>query len=153
MLEEYEINEDTQAIIPIDSTTSVVYEQDTEYIVNKPSNKIINYNCNYYGSSYLGRCEGTKKLTGIKTKYPIIIEESRQIIFFPTSSTRNQQTQWIALNKIKTIEKKNDHSTIIFDNEKKVNFDISYYSLNNQYIRANLLQSKLYERILKKNYQ
>jgi competence protein ComK len=150
MLEEYEINEDTQAILPIDSTKSVVYEQDAEYIVNQPSNKIINYNCNFYGSSYLGRCEGTKKLTGIKTKYPIIIEESRQIIFFPTSSTRNQQTQWISLNNIKSIEKKSDHSIIIFDNDKKINFDISYYSLNNQYIRANLLQSKLYERIIKK---
>ena len=85
MLEEYEINASTLAIIPIDDKTSRVYEEEGEYIINKNSNKLIDYNCKFYGSSYRGRCEGTKYLTGIKSKFPIIIEESRNIIFFPTS--------------------------------------------------------------------
>ncbi len=150
MLKEYEINEATQAIIPIDNDKSMVYEAETEYLVDMPSNKIINYNCNYYGSSYAGRCEGTKSLAGIKTKFPIIIEESRNIIFFPTSSTRGQQTYWISLNNIKKIVKYPDNTVIEFKNGHKLRMSMSYYSLNNQLCRANLLLGKLYERKLQK---
>lgn len=147
MLKEYEINSSTQAIIPIDIKTSMVYEEENEYVISRPSNKIIEDNCKFYGSSYKGRCEGTKSLVGIKTKVPIIIEESRNIIFFPTNSTRSKQTSWIALNKIKKFYKnKSDKSYIIFNNDKKLNLNISLYSLENQYCRAIMLKSKLLER-------
>ena len=144
---EYEIKETTQAIIPIDCARSMIYEEDTQYEVNVPSNKIIKSNCSYYGSSYIGRCEGTKYLTGIKTKFPIIIEESRKIIFFPTSSVRTGQTQWISLNHIKEIINDDNKTIVLFKNGKKLLTNISYYSLKNQYCRASLLKSKLYDRI------
>ena len=145
---DYEINSATLAIIPIDENTSKIYEEDEEYIIKKSSNSIIKYNCEFYGSSYEGRCVGTKTLTGIKTKYPIIIEESRNIIFFPTSSTRTKQSTWIALNKIEKYEQKKEKSQILFRNKNKIDLDISYYSLENQIIRAIMLKSKLYERKL-----
>ena len=145
---EYEINSSTMAIIPIDENTSKVYEEEDEYIIKKSSNGIIKENCEFYGSSYEGRCIGTKSLTGIKTKYPIIIEESRNIIFFPTSSTRTKQSTWIALNKVKDYKKKNLNSQILFKNEEKIDLDISVHSLENQIIRATMLKSKLFERKL-----
>ena len=147
-MKEYEINSATLAIIPIDNEKSIVYEEAEEYIIEKSSNSIIKENCEFYGSSYEGRCIGTKALTGIKTKYPIIIEESRNIIFFPTSSSRTKQSSWIALNKIEKYNKYNNKSKIFFKNEKKINLDISYYSLENQICRATMLKSKLYERKL-----
>ena len=147
-MKNYEINSSTLAIIPIDEEISKVYEEETEYIINKSSNSIIKENCKFYGSSYEGRCVGTKSLTGIKTKYPIIIEESRNIIFFPTSSIRSKQSTWIALNKINKIHKKNYNSQVIFNNEKKIDLNISFYSLENQIVRATMLKSKLYERKL-----
>ena len=147
-MKEYEINSSTLAIVPIDDKVSKVYEEEEEYIVEKSSNSIIKENCEFYGSSYEGRCVGTKCLTGIKTKYPIIIEESRNIIFFPTSSTRTKQSTWIALNKIKNYEKKDYNSQIIFKNQEKIDIDISIYSLQNQIVRATMLKSKLYERKL-----
>lgn len=145
---DYEINSATLAIIPIDENTSKIYEEEEEYIIQKSSNSIIKYNCEFYGSSYEGRCIGTKALTGIKTKYPIIIEESRNIIFFPTSSTRTKQSSWIALNKIDKYEQIKEKSQILFRNKNKIDLDISYYSLENQIIRAIMLKSKLYERKL-----
>ena len=145
---EYEINSSTMAIIPIDENTSKVYEEEDEYIVKKSSNGIIKENCEFYGSSYEGRCIGTKSLTGIKTKYPIIIEESRNIIFFPTSSTRTKQSTWIALNKIKNYNKNDYNSQVLFKNEERIDLDISIYSLENQIVRATMLKSKLYERKL-----
>lgn len=146
----YEINRDTLAIIPIDENTSKIYEEENEYIINKSSNSIIKENCEFYGSSYEGRCIGTKNLTGIKTKYPIIIEESRNIIFFPTTSIRTQQSSWIALNNIDKYTKNNKNSNIKFKNNKDINIDISFYSLENQICRATMLKSKLYERKLDK---
>ena len=146
MLKEYEINSDTIAIVPIDENISKIYEKEEEYVVNKNSNKIIEDNCKFYGSSYKGRCAGTKYLTGIKSKYPIIIEESRNIIFFPTSSIRNNENIWISLNNIKSYNKNDLGSKIIFENNKKLDLDISIYSLDNQYCRANLLKVKLYDK-------
>ena len=147
-MKDYEINSATLAIVPIGDEISKVYEEEEEYIVNKSSNSIIKDNCEFYGSSYEGRCIGTKSLTGIKTKYPIIIEESRNIIFFPTSSTRTKQSTWIALNKVKNYKKKNQNSEVLFKNEEKIDLDISFYSLENQIVRATMLKSKLYERKL-----
>ena len=147
-MDDYEINSTTLAIIPLGINISKVYEEEEEYIINKSSNSIIKENCEFYGSSYEGRCIGTKSLTGIKSKCPIIIEESRNIIFFPTSSTRNKQSSWIALNKIKEISKKNFNSEILFKNNNKLDLDISITSLENQIIRATMLKSKLYERKL-----
>lgn len=152
-MEKYEINSATLAIIPIDNETSRIYENEEQYIVKKSANSIIKENCEFYGSSYEGRCIGTKSLTGIKTKFPIIIEESRNMIFFPTSSSRTQQSSWIALNKIKSFNQKSSKtkqfvSQIHFENDEKVDLNISYYSLENQICRATILKSKLYERKL-----
>ena len=145
-VDNYEIGTNTVAIIPIDENTSRVCEDEEEYIVNKSSNSIIKENCEFYGSSYEGRCIGTKYLTGIKTKTPIILEESRNIIFFPTSSTRSQQSTWIALNKIKNYHScPTKRGIIVFKNEEELPLDISFYSLDNQIVRATMLKSKLYE--------
>ncbi|MBQ2947005.1 MAG: competence protein ComK [Bacilli bacterium] len=148
-MENYEISSATLAIVPLGDEVSKVYEEEYEYIVQKSANSIIKDNCEFYGSSYEGRCIGTKTLTGIKTKFPIIIEESRNIIFFPTSSTRTKQSTWIALNKIKEISKKaHQNSEILFKNQDRLDLDISINSLENQIVRATMLKSKLYERKL-----
>ena len=60
---DYEINSSTLAIVPIENNISRVYEESEEYIINKSSNSIIKDNCEFYGSSYEGRCIGTKSLT------------------------------------------------------------------------------------------
>lgn len=145
MLDQYEINSATLAIIPIDDKTSQIFEEEAEYKVNKSTNKIIDYNCKYYGSSYRGRCEGTKYLTGVKSKCPIIIEESRNIIFFPTGSVRNNENSWISLNNIKNYESNFYGTTILFENGKKIDMPISYYSIDNQFCRSTMLKAKLYE--------
>jgi competence protein ComK len=143
MLDDYEINVDTLAVIPINNEVSKVYEKEEEYYVRKSSNKIIDSNCRYYGSSYKGRCEGTKYLTGIKSKFPVIIEESRNMIFFPTGSSRNDKNCWISLNNILSYNKDNNGTLITFKNNKNIPIDISFYSLDNQYYRATMLKSKL----------
>ena len=149
-MKDYEINSSTLAIIPLGEDISKVYEEEAEYIVTKSPNAIIKENCEFYGSSYDGRCKGTKKLTGIKSKFPIIIEESRNIIFFPTSSVRSNNNVWIALNNIKEYKENKLNSKIVFKNNENLDLGISYYSLDNQICRAHMLNSKLYDKKIDK---
>ena len=57
---DYEITYETQAIIPLENGNSKVLEFDNEYYINNNSMKILEHSCEYFGSSYEGRKEGTK---------------------------------------------------------------------------------------------
>jgi len=147
MLKEYEINNSTIAIEPINGYTSRVIEEDNIYIVNKNTTEIINHSCKFFGSSFLGRRDGTKALTGITYKAPIIIEETKSIIFFPTSSPRFDKCYWISLNHISDYVKKAGTSTLVnFKNGQNLHVDVSYSSLENQVLRATRLESVLRHR-------
>ena len=88
MLDSYEVNVSTLAIIAVNDKLSRIIEKDKEFFINKSTISIIDESCRYYGSTYEGRCDGTKSLLNYSYKLPIIIEESRSLIFFPTSSPK-----------------------------------------------------------------
>ena len=148
---DYEITYNTQAIIPIDSNTTKVIENDEEYIINNSALNVLEHSCEYFGSSYEGRKDGTKKLLGITHKSPIIVEESRKLIFFPTTSPDREECIWINLEKIDDyykIDKK--CSAIKFKNGDILQLDVSIGSLSNQILRSTRLKYVLDERINKK---
>ena len=145
-MEKYEINSNTLAIISISKNQSKIIENDNVYIINKNSNEIIDHSCRYFGSSYNGRHEGTKELIGINYKSPIIIEETKNIIFFPTCSTRLNNCNWISLDKIKDYKKYNKNTKIIFKNDIELEINISLHSLENQILRSTLLESVIRKR-------
>ena len=146
MLKEYEINSNTLIIIPISKKVSKVIEINEEFMINKNSTEIIDDSCKFFGSSYSGRFEGTKKLIGVNYKSPIIVEESREIIFFPTSSPRFDNCYWVCLNKIDKFKKTIHDSKIVFKNGLEIDIPVSYSSLENQILRSTLLESKLRDR-------
>ena len=108
-MSEYEINIDTQAIIPLGPEKSKVIEGNKVFIVEQPALKIIDKSCRFFGSSYQGRFLGTKNLIGISHKAPIIIEETREIIFFPTNSPRQNNCAWISLKHVENYKKSNNN--------------------------------------------
>ncbi len=144
----YEINNDTLAIIPLNSNNSKIIEQENEYFIESESFSVIEHSCEYFGSTYEGRYKGTKNISGITHKSPIIIEDTNKIIFFPTTSPRNSDCIWISLNNILNYEKGKNVGTskIIFKNGSILNLDISYGSLTNQIFRASRLKYLLEER-------
>lgn len=147
----YEINYDTQAIVPLDNNNSKIIEEFDEYVVNNSTLDILEHSCEYFGSSYEGRKEGTKKLLGVTHKSPIIVEESRKLIFFPTTSPDNLDCIWINLEKISHYDMNGSKKSIItFKNGLKMEFNISIGSLTNQIMRATRLKYILDERINKK---
>lgn len=148
---EYEITYETEYIVPISDKSSKVIENGEEYIIDNPTLKILEHSCEYFGSSLEGRKEGTKKILGITHKSPIIVEESRKIIFFPTNSPDRKDCAWINLEKIDKYFKNDKNTcTILFKCGKIMDFNISYGSLTNQILRATRLKFILDERIAKK---
>jgi competence protein ComK len=143
----YEINSNTMALISLKNNQTKIIEKDNIYIINKNTMDIIKDSCEYFGSSYLGRKEGTKRLTGITHKSPIIIEETNKIIYFPTESPRLSSCCWISFNNIKKYINNNGKATIIFDNDRILNLDISYGILDNQILRSSKLESILQKRL------
>ena len=139
----YEINEETLAILPYGETQSKIIEKYKEFIVDKTPYEIITYSCLYFGSSYEGRISATRYLLGISYKSPIVIEESRNLIFFPTNSPKLQDCSWISLKSIVDYKRNNSKSMILFENNVRLPLDISFGSLENRIMRASRLDSML----------
>lgn len=139
-MENYEINDNTIALI-FNNYKTLVYEKEKSFIINKLPNEIIKYSCEYFGSSFKGRLEGTKFLTGLTHKPPIIIEESKEIIFFPLSSPRLNTCSWIRNKYVDKYEKLVDGCNILLLNGMILKLNCSYEIINNQILRSSRLES------------
>ena len=136
----YEINEGTLAIIAKENASSKILEDDREYVINSTPYEIMDYSCKYFGSSLEGRKEGTKAILNIEYKVPIIVENSMNLIFFPTNSPDSADCIWISLKNIKTIKEDDFNSTrIIFNNDIEITIPISKRTIENQIFRASRL--------------
>jgi len=145
-MEEYEINDKTLAIIPLSKTKTRIFEDMETFTINKSSLTIMEDSCQFFGSSLLGRQKGTTRLIGVSHKAPIIIEESKEIIFFPTASPRKNNCSWISLKNIDRYYTKNKSVFIKFKNNAQIELNISYGIVDNQILRATRLESVLRSR-------
>lgn len=146
IMNNYEINEETLIIMPISDKKSKVIEKSDEHIIDLTPNKIMENSCSYFGSSLMGRQNGSKYILGSNYKIPIVVEESKDIIFFPTTSPSLDNCHWIAVNNIKDIIKKERKTIIVFDNDQEIVIDIPYLSIQNQILRATRLNAILKKR-------
>ena len=147
----YEISKGTLAIVPNGEETSLVYEDENRYYIKEKPFKIMEESCKYFGSSYDGRKESAKSILGAEYKVPIIVEDSENIVLFPTTSPRSSECAWISLRNIKNIEKIDAGTTkIVFNNDKNVIIPISYRSIENQISRASRLELIMNRRKIKK---
>ncbi len=135
----YEINKETLAVIALEEEKCMVYEENREFLLNCSSMKVIDDSCKFFGSSYQGRFEGTKNMLNISHKAPIIIEESRGIIFFPTTSPRMEDCSWISLNNIENYYKSKEGTNIKFSCGKVLKFKLAFGIMDNQILRATRL--------------
>lgn len=144
---EYEINVDTVALCPLTKNVTKIIELNNDFIVSKSVIDIMKDSCKFFGSTLAGRVQGTKSLIGVSHKAPIIVEESKEIIFFPTSSLKNvEKCYWICLKHIDKYYKIEDKIRIEFKKNITLNLNLSYGSLDNQILRATRLESVLRNR-------
>ncbi len=149
-MDNYEINEETYAVIAQNLGKTQIIEGNNEYLINQDAYKIMDESCKYYGSSYKGRLEAAKELLNCSYKLPILVEESRVLIFFPIKSSLLDDCCWINLNSIKKIEKVDNKSKITFINGREITLDVSKLSLENQIYRSTKLEAIIFKRINQK---
>lgn len=141
-MKDYEINEDTLALVSLNDKTKV-FESNKSFTINKDANCIMEDSCRYFGSSLSGRQKGTENLIGVSYKAPIIVEESKNIIFFPTTSPRLKKCCWISLNNLERYYNKNNKVVLEFKNKQKITLNLSYGVIDNQILRATRLEAVL----------
>lgn len=143
----YEINEGTLAIIANGEEEARVLEDENDYKIEQSAFEIMDKSCKYFGSSYNGRKEGSKSILGVEYKVPIVVEDSKNIIFFPTTSPYDSECIWLSLSHIKDYYQIDYNQTkVIFDNNKEIDVPISYRSIENQILRSARLESLLRNR-------
>ena len=134
---EYEINSNTLAIIPYQKGKSKILELNDEYIVNLTPYQVIENSCSYYGSSLNGRMNGARSILGSVYKIPVMVEETNNLIFFPTTAIENEKNVWIGSNNILNYHKKGKNTV-----------DIRHFSM------INLVEkSRVHSVILKPNVE
>lgn len=148
-MDSYEINKNTVALIPKENKT-IVYEVDNSFVVNKSPLKIVEESCEYFGSSLEGRQTGTSALVGFTHKVPVIIEESFDLIFFPTLSPKNRECSWLAYSHIFKPDKFKDKTIIELKNGKKILVDVSTTIIDSQLYRCSRLKDVLQMRKIDK---
>lgn len=135
----YEINSKTCALIQENIKTTKIIDDQNEKIIHTPINQIINNNCIYNGSSLKGRLESTKYNLGNKYKLPIVVEETKEIILFPTTSSKSDHCTWISLHNIDSYIDHKTYITVYFKNNQKLDIKISSESFEKQILRATRL--------------
>lgn len=149
MEQRYEINDKTVALYAMTDKTRV-YEEDKSFVVDMPATEIMEESCSYFGSSLEGRKKGTANLIGVSYKAPIIVEESNNMIFFPTSSPKIKTCSWLRSNRIDRFYYKNNRLVVEFKNGSKILLNTSYDVINNQILRATRLEAVLHNRKMNK---
>ena len=143
----YEISNGTLAIVPNEDDNSLIYEDNERFIVEESPFKIMEDSCKYFGSTYKGRKDSAKEILGAEYKIPVVIEDSTNLIVFPTTSPKAEDFAWICLNRVKNINKVDSFNTkITFDNDRELIVPCSYRSIENQLSRASRLDVILRKR-------
>ena len=81
----YEFSKGTLAVVPNEEESSLVYEDDDRYIIDETPFKIMEESCKYFGSTYNGRKDSARSILGAEYKVPIIVEDTNNIVVFPTT--------------------------------------------------------------------
>ncbi len=134
----YEVNEETSLIL-FKNNKSEVIEGNRIFSLDLKPTAIISYSCEYFGSSLAGRILGSKNMLGMGYKLPVIVEESREIIFIPTTSIENHECSWINIANIKKYTAKDNNVIVEFKSGLKREIPISYFSFENQFFRGSKL--------------
>ena len=142
----YEIDLSTLMLIGIDDESTRIVTIEEDFVVKENVKKIIDNSCKFFGSSLTDRIKVTNRLINISSKSPIIVEESRNIIFFPLKSTREKNNIWISFNNLEKYVKSDYKTIFYFKNNREVIIDFSYYIIDNQANRSLMLDYEVKKR-------
>ncbi len=104
----------------------------------------LNRCCLANGSSYEGRVEAFRELTGTSQKPAVLISERQQRIFFPTLRAEHEECVWIQYNAVFHIHSIDaGHTEIIFHTGERCTIPFNYRIINKQLKRCTEFLQKL----------
>lgn len=104
--------------------------------------------CIPFGSTYQGRIDAFRTLTGTVQKPAVMISEITGQMFFPTVSPDSNDCVWICLQTVFRIRKaENNTSIVIFSDGNKIDLAVSVRTLRTQIQRCDLFLKKMSEYI------
>ena len=142
----YEINLSTLMLIGLDNENTRVITEDDDFIIKESCKKIVDNSCRFFGSSLVDRIKATNRLVNMASKTPILIEETRNMIFFPLKSTREKNNIWISFNHLDKYIKEDNNTIFKFKNGKQITINFSYYIVDNQVTRSLILDYEINNR-------
>lgn len=139
----YVINRKTLAVVALNEKQSIVYEVGRQMVIDKLPLQIVMKSCQVFGSTFRGRTEGTKRLTGYRYKMPIVVQDYDELIIFPTKSPTVNSNDWICLKRINHFYPNYAKNTtfVKFDNGLLLEFAVSFPSFQTQYMKASYLSA------------
>lgn len=120
-MENYLISNKTIAVIK-NKRKTIIINVDKVVVINKSVKNILEYNCNYYGSSFDGRIKCAKDILNIKYKIPIVIDDKNNIVLISLNSPRDSSNVYLVTNKILNYEIINNNLRVFCLNN--VNFKV-----------------------------
>lgn len=120
-MEKYLVSNKTIAVIKNKKKT-IIINVDKVVVINKSIKNILEFNCNYYGSSLDGRIKCAKDILNIKYKIPIVIDDKNNIVLVSLNSPRNSSNVYLVTNKILNYEIVNNYLRVFCLNN--INFRV-----------------------------
>lgn len=143
----YIINIETLLIIPYGRGKSKIFENDRNFVVNETTSNILKNSCLFFGASIEGRRDAVKQILGVDMKVPIIVENIKDMIFFPVSDCIKKNSTWISYQNLLKYSKFNEFSTVLyFKSGKKNRVDVKYNLIDNQVLRCIKLETLINKR-------
>lgn len=144
-MKNYLIDNDTIALLKKRDKT-IIYTLDDQKIFNTNYKFILEYNCNYYGSSLDGRKKSAKSILNVKYRVPIIVDELHNIILLQLNSSRDKECLFLVANKILDMEEKNNQLKITCINKQEFYVNLSKRSLEKMLLQSFKLNNTLKSR-------
>lgn len=106
--------------------------------------------CIAHGSSYQGRVEAFRVLTGTVQKPAVMISELTHQMYFPTVSSKSKDCVWLCADRIFSIRAKDaQHSLVLFMDGNKIELAVSKRTLKKQLKRCEIFLEKMHSEIQK----
>ncbi|MDQ0254480.1 competence protein ComK [Evansella vedderi] len=141
ILNDYQINQNTMAILPVTHIDyyTIIFETNALFYVKKTTRELMRSACVRGGASFEGRQIAVTSKTGINRKMPIPINPDLGIYAFPTLSAKSFHCCWLFPAHIQSIEANPDkekQSIVTLKNKHKIVLDTDKTILRQQMYRT-----------------
>lgn len=147
LLKQYHINKNTFLlkgnIVNKKLTTTIVYEKDAIFEVDRKLNSVISTACKNINSTITNAKHISREIFHeSRKKLPLVVgnDFGQPLILFPLFSPRCKDNTWVLYNAVTNIVNHKTHITVTFQHQYEIDLDVSIQIFNNRYVDASILQ-------------